>query len=341
LKLTIDDVAKKAGVSKSTVSRILNGNFTQATEETKERVQQVIRELNYRPNPMARGLKQMRTNIIGIVLSNLRNPFWSRVLEGVEDTCRLSGYSLMICNSNEESSRELELIEGLQMRQVDGIIVNPTVNNKELFEEIVKTRYPLIVINRKIEGLAVDSVVVNNIKGARLAVNQFVKTGRRNMVAFVYEPCGISTWEDRITGFKEALNENNIELNDRTVVEVKNENGRVKEAVIEYFNQSPHANAVFSTNNMMTLEILEGIKELGLRVPDDIALIGYDETVWAKHLNPPLTTVQQPAYEMGTIAAKNLIQKIVTKTNRKPKNVTLEPGLIIRSSCGFKNSDEQ
>jgi DNA-binding LacI/PurR family transcriptional regulator len=336
LKITIQDVAKKAGVSISTVSRILNGNYTQTTKETKERVQQVIRELNYHPNPMARGLKQMRTKIIGIVLSNLRNPFWSMVLEGVEDTCRMSGYSLMICNSNEDASREAELIEGFKNRQVDGIIVNPTSKNNQLFKEMVEKQYPLIVINRKIEGMEVevDSVIVDNIKGAKLAVDHFVQTGKRNIIAVAYEPQGVSTWRDRIIGFKEALSENGIEVRDRTVIEVKNETGKVKEAVTEYFKTDHSAEAIFSTNNLMTLEILESLKDLNIKVPDDIALIGYDETVWSKHLNPPLTTIKQPAYETGVIAAKNLIKKIDSKSKRKPKTVVLEPELIVRESSG-------
>lgn len=334
MKVTIDDVARLAGVSKTTVSRILNGNYSQATEETKDKVLKVISELNYRPNPMARGLKQMRTNIIGIVLSNLSNPFWSRVLEGVEDTCRQSGYSLMVCNSSEDSGREAELIEGLQLRQVDGIIVNPTVNNRELFEEIVKKKYPLIVINRRIEGLDVDDVVMDNKRGAWLAVDHLLGAGRRKPVCVVYRPEGVSTWQDRLLGFEEAMSEKGLEVTEQQILRVDNAIGRVKAAVIAYFKGKPDADAIFSTNNMMTLEILEGLKELGLRVPEDIALIGYDETIWAKHLNPPLTTVRQPAYEMGKIAAKNLIQKINSKTARKPKHVVLEPDLIIRSSSG-------
>ncbi|BFT74725.1 LacI family DNA-binding transcriptional regulator [Paenibacillus sp. P36] len=341
MKVTIDDVAKMAGVSKTTVSRILNGNYSQATEETKEKVLKIIRDMNYRPNPMARGLKQMRTNIIGIVLSNLSNPFWSRVLEGVEDTCRLSGYSLMVCNSNEDSEREAELIDGLQMRQVDGIIVNPTVNNRELFTEIVNKKYPLLVINRRISDLEVDDVVVDNVQGARLAVEHFIQMGRRNLVSFVYQPEGISTWQERIFGFTEAIRENGLEVTDQTVIQVVNASGKAKAAVIDYFKQKPNVDAVFSTNNMMTLEILEGFKELGIQVPGQISLIGYDETVWAKHLNPPLTTIEQPAYEMGRIAAKNLIQRISSKAVRKPKHVVLKPNLIIRSSSGKANEDHQ
>ncbi|MDM5199000.1 substrate-binding domain-containing protein [Fictibacillus enclensis] len=336
MKVTIQDVAKKAGVSISTVSRVLNGNYTQTTKETKERVQQVISELNYYPNPMARGLKQMETKIIGIVLSNLRNPFWSMVLEGVEDTCRKSGYSLMICNSNEDASREAELIKGFKNRQVDGIIVNPTSKNNKLFKEMIEKHYPLIAINRLIEGLdvEVDSVIVDNIKGAKLAVNHFVQTGKRNIVAFAYEPQGVSTWRDRIIGFKEALSEHGIKVHDRSVIEVENKTGKVKKAVTEYFRTNNSTEAIFSTNNMMSLEILESLKELNIKIPDDIALIGYDETDWSKHLNPPLTTIKQPAYESGVIAAKNLIKKINSKSKRKPKTVVLEPELIVRESSG-------
>ncbi|MDF2959949.1 MAG: transcriptional regulator [Paenibacillus sp.] len=332
MKVTIDEVAKQAGVSKATVSRILNGNYGQTTEQTKDRVLRIIRELDYRPNPHARALKQMKTNVIGIVLSNLKNSFWTRVLEGVEDSCRISGYSLMICNSNEDPKLELELIRGLIMRQVDGILVNPTVKNGLYFEELISERYPLVFINRKITGIEADSVVVDNIKGARLATDHFIGIGKKKIVMFVYVPDGISTWQERVDGYRETMRHSGLEP---VVIEVPNRAGAAKISALEYLRLSPDAEAVFSTNNMMTLEILEAVKELKLEIPRDIGIIGYDETVWAQHLHPPLTTVKQPAYEMGVLAAKNVMKRITAKTKLRPKFIVLEPELIVRNSCGM------
>lgn len=336
MKVTIDDVAKMAGVSKTTVSRILNGHFEHATEETKKRVLEVIRELDYRPNALARGLKQMRTNVLGIILSNLQNPYWTRVLEGVEDACRALGYSLMICNSNDDPQLEEEYIRGLQMRQVDGIIINPTMKNFALYESLIGNKYPVVAVNRKVAELELDTVVVDNVMGAMLAIDQLCKNGRKNIAIMVYPPEGVSPRLERIEGYKQGLVRNGLAVRDSLIRILPEKKGIVKEATKELLAQSPEVDAIFSTNNMMTLEILEAIKEQNLRVPQDISLIGYDETVWSMHLDPPLTTVNQPAYEMGEIAVKSLIKRIQAKRPVKAKTTLLEPNLIIRRSCGTK-----
>jgi len=341
MKVTIGDVAKKAGVSKTTVSRILNGHFEHATQETKERILEVIRELDYRPNALAKGLKSMRTNVIGIVLSNLRNPFWSSVLEGVEDSCRSLGYNLMICNSNEEPESEWNHIKSLQMRQVDGIIINPTVKNISLYGSLISQEFPIVAVNRKIPDLDVETVVVDNIQGSVLAVDHLIRQGRRNIAIMIYPPEGVSPRQERIEGYKQGLQMNGIEVRDSFIRVIPEQKGSTHKAVTELLTSFPEIDAIFSTNNMMTLEILEAIKEQGLKIPDQISLIGYDETVWSKHLDPSLTTVFQPAYEMGELAAKELIKKIQTKTHMQAKTTVLQPKLIIRRSCGSDIREEK
>jgi DNA-binding LacI/PurR family transcriptional regulator len=337
-KVTITDVAQQAGVSKSTVSRIINGNFGQNTEETIQKVLKVIEELDFRPNALAKGLKLMKTNVIGIILSNLQNPFWIKVLEGVEDTCRSRGYSLMICNSNEEAEIEKEHIKAFQMRQVDGIILNPTVKNMNLYEQLKKDQFPFISINRKIDGQELDMVLVDNIMGGRIAVEHLLKLGKKKIAIILYPPEGISPRMERLSGYKEALQNSGMVIEPGLIVLVEEGTGTVQIAIKELLNGTNKPDAIFSTNNMMTLEILEGIKELGLKVPNDISLVGYDETVWSKHLNSPLTTVNQPSYEMGQLAAERLISLIESSGNtyNEMKALLLKPNLIIRESCGYK-----
>lgn len=337
MKVTIDEVAKKAGVSKTTVSRILNGRYEYATEQTRNRVLEVIRELDYRPNALAKGLKQAKTNVIGIVLSNLQNPFWARVLEGVEDGCRHLGYSLMITNSNEDAQLEEDYIKSLQTRQVDGLIINPTVKNFALYESLVDGGFPMVAINRKLERISIDTIAMDNIMGASTAVEHLiVKSGRKNIALLVYPPDGVSPRIERIEGYKQGLRKQGMEVQDSLIHIVPEIKGEVKKLTQSLLRQSGAIDAILSTNNMMTIEVMEGIKELGLRMPEDIALVGYDETVWSKHLNPPLTTVNQPAYEMGELAAKQLIKRIESKKALKTKCITLEPNLIVRESCGAK-----
>lgn len=330
----MSDVANAAGVSKTTVSRIINGNFQYVTEETKLKVLKIITELDYRPNAIAKGLKQMKTNVIGIVLSNLQNPFWSSVLDGVEDRCRSLNYNLMICNSKEDGKLEAEHIKGLRVRQVDGLIMNPTMKNEALYKEVVENNDPLVSINRKIPGLNIKTITINNVQGANLAVNHLLKIGRRRIAIMVYPLNNISPRLERIEGYKKAIREFPEPVDYSYIHEMEEKNGVAKEQVKKLLKENMAPNAILSTNNMMTLEILEGIKELGLKVPDDISVIGYDETVWSMHLNPPLTTVSQPAYEMGGLAAEQLIDLIENKEHNQADVIELEPKLIERVSCG-------
>lgn len=336
MKFTIQDVANKAGVSKTTVSRIINQNYHHTKEETKNRVLKIIEELNYQPNALARGLKQIKTNVIGIIVSNLKNSFWTEVLEGVEDTCRKYGYQLMICNSNEEAELEKVSIRALQLRQVDGIISNPTVRDESYYSELVNNQYSVVLINRKLKNVEIDSVVMDNIQGASLAVEHLLNLGKKKIAIFVYSDEHVSPWVERLSGYKKTLLRNGFTEKDYDIHFVEQDSEAVKSSVIHYLKHSPIPDAIFSTNNMLTLDILEGIKECELKVPGDISLMSYDDTIWSKHIDPPLSTVNQPRYDMGKIAAEKLIEIINSKDERKPTSIVLIPNLIIRNSCGSK-----
>jgi DNA-binding LacI/PurR family transcriptional regulator len=299
-----------------------------------QRVLDVIKELDYRPNALAKGLKSMQTNVIGMVLSNLKNPFWSSVLEGVEDACRGLGYHLMICNSDEEPEKEEEYIREFRMRQVDGIVINPTAKNPEFFRKLADTKYPIVVVNRRLPDIAVHHVVIDNIQGASMAVGHLLDGGRKRVAVFAYRNAYVSTWRERVEGYRKAMRERGLTEADWRIVEAEQESGCMKEAVIRFLNDYPDTDAIFSTNNMITLEVMDGIRELKLRIPEDVAVVGYDETVWSKHLNPPLTTIRQPGYEMGRISTEMLIKAIKSKKRAKPKTVVLEPELIVRQSSG-------
>jgi DNA-binding LacI/PurR family transcriptional regulator len=335
LRVTIGVVAEKAGVSKTTVSRILNGNYAHTTEETRKRVLKVIEDLDYRPNALAKGLKSMKTNVIGIVLSNLKNPFWSTVLEGVERTCQSLGYNLMICNSNEEPEKEEQYIREFQTRQVDGIVINPTVRNLKLYQKLVDAKYPLVIINRSIPNLDTHHVVVDNVKGSFIAVDHLLKQGRKKVVVFVFRNPYVSTWKERLEGYQAAFLTNGLSKDDYRIHQLDQQNDSVKDSALHFFREYPDTDAVFSTSNIITLEVIEAIKELNLRIPEDIAFVSYDETVWTRHLNPPLTTIRQPGQQMGEIAAKILIKTIEEKDQQYHKTVVLQPELIVRKSSSI------
>lgn len=294
---------------------------------------QVIKELDYRPNALAQGLKSFRTNVIGMVLSNLKNPFWSTVLEGVEDVCRELGYNLMICNSDEEAESEEKFIREFQMRQVDGIVINPTLKNLHVYQKMVDEKYPFVVINRTLPIARTPHVVVDNRKGASMAINHLLHNGRRKPAVCIYNNPVVTTWKERLEGYCATMKDNGYADEDLRIIEIEPRNGNIKEAVQGFLKRYPDTDAIFSTNNMMTLEIIESIKEMNLTIPEDIAIVGYDETVWSRHLHPPLTTIWQPGYEMGQLAVKMLI-KMINSKRAKPSTVVLEPKLIVRASSG-------
>ena len=332
---TIVDIARAAGVSKTTVSRVLNGNFSQVTRETKEKVQAVISSLDYTPNALAQSLRSLKTDVIGIVLSDLQNPFWSAVLDGVERTCRSLGYSLMICNARKDAAIEEQHIKGLRNNKVDGIIINPTAKNQALFESLIENRYPIIALNRKIQGLPIETIAVDNVKGAFLATEHLIRLGRRRIAILVYPPGGVSPRLERIEGYISALNHYGIDVDDSLIRIVEDGKDAAKLATKRMLAGDDRPEAIFSTNNLMSLEILEAIKESHIGIPHEMSFVGYDETAWSRLVDPPLTIVKQPAYEMGQLAATDLIRQIRSKHKiAQAKTHLMEPVLVVGGSCG-------
>ncbi|MET3504137.1 LacI family DNA-binding transcriptional regulator [Halalkalibacter oceani] len=333
-KVNMDTIAKKAGVSKTTVSRIINGNFEYVNEATKEKVLRIIKELNYKPNSLARSLKQMKSNVIGLILANMKTTFWSLVIEGVEKRCHANGYSLMICNSNNDPQLEREHIENLKMKQVDGIIINPMIENKPLFQELIDEKYPLVLINRRIDGMALDTVIIDNVRSSMLAVNHLRDLGRKSIALIAYTSQGISPREDRIEGYRRAMESNGVAADEMMIREVEEKPGTAKEAVKQLLMAPDRPDAILSSHVSMISEVIEAANELGLSIPNDVSHVGFDESVWSQHLASPLTTISQPSFEMGELAAEHMIDFIKHKEAFVPTTTLLQPELIVRSSCG-------
>ena len=331
-KITITDIARLSNVSKTTVSRIINGNYGKVNKDTKERVLKIIEELNYQPNTLAQGLKQKTTNVIGIVLSKL-HPFWSAVLEGVEDACRSKGYSLMISNTGDDPELEVEQIKSFMQRKVDGVIVSPTIHNKAFYEELIDRSYPIVAVSRKTPNVSLNIVAMNDIKGSWMATEHLLSLGRERIMLVVYPPNEISPRYERVAGFEMALK---AKGNQQSWVEIVDEKpGMATQKIVKVLKEKK-VDAIISTNNILNLEILKAVKESGLMVPDDVAIVGYDDPAWAELVDPPLTSVYQPAYEMGEKAAKRLIELIKNTDKIEPETTIFEPKLIKRKSCGEK-----
>ena len=191
---------------------------------------------------------------------------------------------------------------------------------------------PTTIINRRIPGLDTHNVLVDNVKGSFMAVNHLLEEGNQNIAVFAFDNPYISTWRDRLEGYQSALLARGFTEKDFYILELSQNNDLIKDEIVRYLKQNDHLDAIFSTNNMITLKIYKAAKELNFKIPEDISIVSYDETVWAEHMNPPITTIRQPGYKMGVIAAENLIHSIDENKLPHPETVVLKPEIIIRES---------
>ncbi|TDF95951.1 LacI family DNA-binding transcriptional regulator [Paenibacillus piri] len=328
---TIDDVAKLAGVSKSSVSRVINGNFQYMSEEMRGKIEQAIKELDYRPNSLAQSLKKKETKVIGLVVGDL-NSFWSVALRGVQEECMRSGYGLMVSESAWDPEKDLENIHMMKSKRVDGLIVSPIRQHKQVDELLTSLDIPYVFADSTWDEVVSDQVVTNTVAGAVEAMEHLIQLGhtRIGTILFTLEN---SVRRERLEGYKEALRKHGLPLDESLIKICKAGKGTGVEAVLELLNRPDRPTAIFSTNMHLTLDVLKGVRQAGLDVPGDISVVGYDDSEWAPLLDPPLTTVAVPAFQMGVKAASLLIQKLQSKKPKKPKKIEIMPKLIIRHSA--------
>lgn len=336
MPITIRDVAQQAGVSKSTISRYLNGRYECMSLETRQRIARVIAELGYRPNAVARSLKQKRTHTVGAIVANILNPFSTSIIRGVEDYCKKHGFNLILCNADDDPVKEREYIEMLTAKQIDGLIINTTGGNNPLVKE-VNASVPVVLIDRKAPEMGLDTVTVDSDLGARLAIGHLVGLGHRRIAMFTL-PCDqVSPRLERVRGYQAALAEYNIPFRPELLVETDTQLETVTAKVRELLARAPgeRPTAIFGANNLMTMAIVKALKRLGVAIPRDMAVIGFDDWEWAELIDPPITVVAQPVYDMGIKAAAVLIKRIKAgKPPKKPATVVFAPQLVVRASCG-------
>ncbi len=328
----IQDVARHAGVSISTVSRVLNGN-ARVNNDLKKRVDVSVEALSYQPNPAARSLRTNRSRIIGLLISDIQNPFFMGLIRGVEDQALQHEYSLILCNSNESPQREQQYLNILWAERVAGAIIVPTREHLEA-ESLRRFRergIPIVAVDRAVKDKSIDSVLVDNVRGAREAVTHLIANGYRR-IGVITGPTTITTGRERLEGYTQALSAAGIARDPALEY-----NGTFKAESGQAFAEklldlTPGVEAIFAGNNLMTLGVLKAIQARNLRVPEDIAVVGYDEIAWAELGSVALTTVIQPVYELGTTAALRLFQRLQDPTVQSRQEITLAPSLRIRGS---------
>ncbi len=329
---TIKDVAAHAGVSVATVSAVINSN-KYVSPDLAQRVHESITALGYERNSLAQGLKKQTSQTIGLIISDITNPFFTSVVRGVEDVANARGYSLILGNTDEDLKKEMSYMRLLESKRADGLIVAVTLGNHEYLRSWPAHRLPLVSIDRLPSGLSIDAVLIDNVAGARQAVEHLITLGHER-IGIVTGLSGITTTQERLTGYQQALEAHGIPLDPALIAEGDSRIDGGERAALQLLTQeAARPTALFVTNGLMVIGALQAIDRVGLRCPQDMALVGFDDFEWAAVMHPRLTTVCQPTYEIGQKAAELLFERL-EKRDAAPQVVRLQPRLIIRESCG-------
>ena len=303
----IDDVAKHAGVSSATVSRVLAGK-PHVSAAVRERVLGAVEALHYRPNRIARSLRTQRSRFVGLIVSDIQNPFFNQIVRAVEDTMLPHGFVVFLCNTDENPEREARYLELLLDEQVAGIILTPTQTEAEAYRTFANAGIPLTIIDREVAGLAVDTVVSDNREASRRAVAQLIEGGHTRIGA-VLSDLSIQTGALRFVGYQQALAEAKVSFYPELAVfgkPVENEGYRLAQMLLEC-PEPP--TALFTGSKLLTLGVLRYLFEHDLRIPEDVALASFDALEWLPSA-PEMLSVIQPAYDIGKRAAELLLNRI-------------------------------
>ena len=333
MKINIKVVADRAGVSTATISRVIR-NYPGVREKTKKRVLKAISELNYEVNAVARSLRQRKTYTIGIIVGNVLSQFYSIIAKSVEDVAHKYGYNMILCNGDDNPEKELRYLKVLKSNRVDGIILTPTSKNADYINQLISTDTKMVLLDRLIDGIECDAVLVDNEEGAYKAVKHLINEGYRK-IGIITGYLDRTTGRGRLNGYLRALNEAGIQRYDNLIKVGKFKKGSGIKLTRELLQSPDKPEAMFVSNLDMTLGAIITIKEMGLKIPDDIGIAVFDDSEWSMILDPPLTAVRQPVYSLGSTAAEMLIKKIngeQISLDNKPIIVTLNTELIIRSS---------
>lgn len=326
--ITIKDIAKKAGVSITTVSRIINNKGESFSEETLKKVRDIIDELGYTPNALARGLITKKSGSIGLIIPDITNPFYPDLARGIEDAASELGYNLILCNSDNNLEKERNYISVLKDKYIDGIILT---TSKFLNLNDVKLslgNIPLVILDECVEENDMFGVFVDNVQGGYDAGKYLLELGHRK-IACITGPLDTKSAIDRLEGFKKALEESGMELNPELLIEgdYKIEGGAKAAKLLEGKDYT----AIFALNDLMAYGVYNTIKASGRRIPEDVSIIGFDDISISKIVEPPLTTIKQPSYKMGVTAAKTLI-KLINGANFNNRVILYKPHLVKRGS---------
>ncbi|AKH92957.1 LacI family DNA-binding transcriptional regulator [Elizabethkingia anophelis] len=336
-KVTIRDIAKALSVSVSTVSKALSDSY-EISAATKKKIIEYAEKHNYHPNRLAKNLKFGKTNTIGVIVCDISNTFISQVLDGIQSNFMDKGFDTLIMQSHHDETTERQCIESLINKGVDGILMSPLTetSNFDLLKKL-QPNYPIVLFDRIQSSLNTHKVGANNVGGSFKATQHLLRIGKKNILIILADKLGVS--DLRLEGYKNALKQYNIPYIEENVlfVDLKNINQhdeKIKEFISEKLKSKNPPDAVICGSETISTRSLGIFMEAGIKVPKDIAVLGFANTTFAFSLNPPLSTIVQPAYEIGKIATEKMIE-LLNKPTKDYKTIELETQLVIRKSCGY------
>ena len=330
--VTIVDIAEKAGVSAQTVSRVIN-NKTDVSDKTRRRIQQIIEELDYRPNRAARGLASDRNWVIGIVIPNITNPFFPEVTRGIEAVALEQNYNVLLYNTDNEEHRIRQALNLLEESRVDGVIVHaPTyMLSEDNLISLLRRQRTSVVIGRILHSDVAGVVRVDLQKGGRLATQHLLDRGFSHL-AYVGNTRETEHRPERVAGFNLALAENHIPPENTLILDCE-ESAEQGFAILSHIiEHHPQVDAIMCSNDLVAIGALKACAENGIRVPEDIAIVGFDDILFTHYSTPSITTVRVPKYELGRQAAQLLFDRL--NGHASPQEIILQPELIVRQSTG-------
>ena len=323
---TLRDVAERAEVSAITVSRVINeAGYVKA--ETRERVLHAIRELNYVPNLQARSLRSRRTHSLALLITDVTNPFWTTVARGVEDTAVENGFSVILCNTDEDPEKERSYIDVLIQKRVDGAIVAPASRDGTNLGRLLHQQIPFVIVDRRVDQIEADVVLSDSFEAARKLTRYLVERGHRR-IAVITGPAGISTADERLAGYRNGLEEAEIGEDQALVYRGRFEQKTGHTATLELLALPDRPTAIFACNNFIAFGALIALRERGIAAPAELELASFDEIPLLSVIGPSLPMAVQPAYEMGAVATELLLERLAG-TRQERREVHLETRLIL------------
>ncbi len=334
--VTIRDVAVAAGFSVNTVSRALNEK-PDVSEKTRRAILEAAKKMGYRPNRLARGLRSNKTQTIGVIVADIANPFFGAVVKGIEQAASKQGLSIILANSDETCKREAKAIQVMLSEKVDGILITPCQKERKTIIDLKQSGLPFVLLGRCFDDLSIDYVIPNDMYGGFLATKHLLEIGHTR-IAIVNAPLYISSAKHRLKGYKKALSQYGVKVDESLITSqalTVKEGYRVARSILR---QAHRPTAIFAYSDFVAFGVMKAIREAGLRVPEDIAVVGFDDVEFSSCLEVSLTTVVSPKERMGREGLKILVAKLKDGHQKSKKAVKLKLGveLAVRQSSAGK-----